>query len=523
MAARAGGNWPATAVAFCWLAAATSFTPLRLDTWASSCLQEFVSRGVLRGVGHLCVLSAFVVALCIVAEALARSGAALWLLAPQSERRPSAKGKARRRHRMRPRADKQAAAQPRAVAPDLVAVAELDVLSCLPLKRIPGAVEKVADVEMPQPASRLVDALLGRFAADPSAGGSFLSLLQRAVSLLPAGGPRSWLAESAPAAEFGVVCEAARPPQRLQLVRRVFRSGWQDVSAMLKPFISGESFLELQEVIVVDRAANVRHKLHSLTRNGRSQRRIQNAGPCSVVESGYARPRQPAQPPRATCPRASVPPLSLPEPRPELPGSSVGCIPPPPNPTFPPAPLLSLQVAVSRVRNGNFRWLLEYEARMTVRPRGAGAALGFQFSAAPISFMGSLVSLRRAVMVACHRAAGRELTFVRQCPCRCARACARVFAGPMHAAAQLPPTCLSLACVLLVWGLQLTRSLSGDGGEVPLVDLAKQDLIDAVHMAAARGGAAGADAVDVEWRAEGGRMGELPALGAVVPRGFRAV
>tara|TARA_Y100000780_G_C13516101_1_gene351934 strand:- start:41 stop:373 length:333 start_codon:yes stop_codon:yes gene_type:complete len=52
-----------------------------------------------------------------------------------------------------------------------------------------------------------------------------------------------------------------------------------------------------------------------------------------------------------------------------------------------------LQVAVSRVRNGNFRWLLEYEARMTLRPSdcAGGAALSFQFSAAPISFMGSLV------------------------------------------------------------------------------------------------------------------------------------
>ncbi|KAA0166027.1 hypothetical protein FNF31_01640 [Cafeteria roenbergensis] len=227
---------------------------------------------------------------------------------------------------------------------------------------------------MTQPAAQLVDALLGRFVADPSAGGSFLSLLQRVSSLQPAGGAPSKAAEPGAASDCGAAGGAAHPPQRLQIVRRVFRSGWQDVSAMLKPFISGESFLELQEVVVVDRAANV---------------------------------------------------------------------------------------AVSRVRNGNFRWLLEYEARMTLRPSdcAGGAALSFQFSAAPISFMGSL----------------------------------------------------------------LTRALAGDGGEAPLVDLARQDLIDAMHMASARGGAAGADAVDVEWCADGGRFGELPALADVLPRGFRAV
>ncbi len=70
---------------------------------------------------------------------------------------------------------------------------------------------------------------------------------------------------------------------------------------------------------------------------------------------------------------------------------------------------------------------------------------------------------------------------------------------------------------------QLTRALAGDGGEAPLVDLARQDLIDAMHMASARGGAAGADAVDVEWCADGGRFGELPALADVLPHGFRAV
>ncbi len=258
MASLAGDGRVGTAVAFCWLAAATSFTPLRIDAWASSCLQELANRGVLRGVGHLCVLSAFVVSLWLVAEVLARSFAALGLLAPPAKNRSAARAKPRRRQRQtQRRKDQRAAPQPRAAAPSVPVPHALDVLACLPLKRIPGAVEKAADVEMTQPAAQLVDALLGRFVADPSAGGSFLSLLQRVSSLQPAGGAPSKAAEPGAASDCGTAGGAAHPPQRLQIVRRVFRSGWQDVSAMLKPFISGESFLELQEVVVVDRAANV--------------------------------------------------------------------------------------------------------------------------------------------------------------------------------------------------------------------------------------------------------------------------